>query len=154
MIWPKVSFPSFYQFFVGSYLRFISKIFKKFWFNADMIWGITSYLNRFNIFLTKAHMVWCTYFLNKSLTSSNQDTLRLEAYCSLKHIVPWFFYFKIALAIKSHGQYGLTRIVHLDQFNQSLSKMVWFALYLQTFSLNSDRNTITLEQYCSLKYPR
>ena len=142
MVWPKLSFPSFYQFFVGSYLRFISKILKNFWFNADMIWDITSYLNIFYKFLIKAHMVWCTYCLKKYLTSSNQDTIRLEGYC------------KISLTIKSHGQYGLTRIVHLDQFNQSLSKMVWFALYLQTFSVNSDQDTTTLEQYYSLKYPR
>ena len=133
MVWPKLSFPSFYQFFVGSYLRFISKIFKKFWFNADMIWGVTSYLNRFNKFLTKAHMVWCTYCLKKFLTSWNQDTIRLEAYCSLKAL---FFYFKITLTIRSHGQCGLTRIVHLDQFNQSLSKAI---------SVNPDRDTITLE---------
>ena len=151
MVWPKLSFPSFYQFFVGSYLRFISKILKNFWFNADMIWDITSYLNIFYKFLIKAHMVWCTYCLKKYLTSSNQDTIRLEGYWPLKVL---FLYFKISLTIKSHGQYGLTRIVHLDQFNQSLSKMVWFALYLQTFSVNSDRDTITLEQYCSLKYPR
>ena len=151
MVWPKLSFPSFYQFFVGSYLRFISKILKNFWFNADMIWDITSYLNIFYKFLIKAHMVWCTYCLKKYLTSSNQDTIRLEGYWPLKVL---FLYFKISLTIKSHGQYGLTRIVHLDQFNQSLSKMVWFALYLQTFSVNSDRDTITLEQYCSLKYPQ
>ena len=151
MVWPKLSFPSFYQFFVGSYLRFISKILKNFWFNADMIWDITSYLNIFYKFLIKAHMVWCTYCLKKYLTSSNQDTIRLEGYWPLKVL---FLYFKISLTIKSHGQYGLTRIVHLDQFNQSLSKMVWFALYLQTFSVNSDRDTITLEQYCSLKYHR
>ena len=151
MVSPKLSFPSFYQFFVGSYLRFISKILKNFWFNADMIWDITSYLNIFYKFLIKAHMVWCTYCLKKYLTSSNQDTTRLEGYWPLKVL---FLYFKISLTIKSHGQYGLTRIVHLDQFNQSLSKMVWFALYLQTFSVNSDRDTITLEQYCSLKYHR
>ena len=149
MVWPKLSFPSFYQFFVGSYLRFISKILKNFWFNADMIWDITSYLNIFYKFLIKAHMVWCTYCLKKYLTSSNQDTIRLEGYWPLKVL---FLYFKISLTIKSHGQYGLTRIVHLDQFNQSLSKMVWFALYLQTFSVNSDRDTRTLEQHCSLKY--
>ena len=151
MVWPKLSFPSFYQFFVGSYLRFISKILKNFWFNADMIWDITSYLNIFYKFLIKAHMVWCTYCLKKYLTSSNQDTIRLEGYWPLKVL---FLYFKISLTIKSHGQYGLTRIVHLDQFNQSLSKMVWFALYLQTFSVNSDQDTTTLEQYYSLKYPR
>ena len=151
MVWPKLSFPSFYQFFVGSYLRFISKILKNFWFNADMIWDITSYLNIFYKFLIKAHMVWCTYCLKKYLTSSNQDTTRLEGYWPLKVL---FLYFKISLTIKSHGQYGLTRIVHLDQFNQSLSKMVWFALYLQTFSVNSDQDTTTLEQYYSLKYPR
>ena len=151
MVWTKLSFPSFYKFFVDSYLHFISKIFKNFWFSADMMWGITSYLNRFNKFLTKAHMVWCTYYLKKYLTYSNQDTIRLEAYCPLKAL---FFYFKISLTIKSHGQYGLTHIVHLDQFNNSLSKMVWFVLYLQTFSVNSDRDTITLEQYCYLKYPR
>ena len=151
MVWPKLAFPSFYQFFVGSYLRFISKILKNFWFNADMIWDITSYLNIFYKFLIKAHMVWCTYCLKKYLTSSNQDTIRLEGYWPLKVL---FLYFKISLTIKSHGQYGLTRIVHLDQFNQSLSKMVWFALYLQTFSVNSDRDTVTLEQYYSLKYPR
>ena len=29
-------------------------------------------------------MVRCTYCLNKSLTSSNQDTIRLKAYCPLK----------------------------------------------------------------------
>ena len=132
MVWTKLSFPSFYKFLVDSYLHFISKIFKNFWFSADMMWGITSYLNRFNKFLTKAHMVWCIY-------------------CPLKAL---FFYFKISLTIKCHGQYGLTCVVHLDQFNQSLSKMVSFALYLQTFSVNSDRNTITLEQYCSLHYPR
>ena len=151
MVWPKLSFPSFYQFFVGSYLRFISKILKNFWFNADMIWDITSYLNIFYKFLIKADMVWCTYCLKKYLTSSNQDTIRLEGYWPLKVL---FLYFKISLTIKSHGQYGLTRIVHLDQFNQSLSKMVWFALYLQTFSVNSDQDTTTLEQYYSLKYPR
>ena len=151
MVWPKLSFPSFYQFFVGSYLRFISKILKNFWFNADMIWDITSYLNIFYKFLIKAHMVWCTYCLKKYLTSSNQDTTRLEGYWPLKVL---FLYFKISLTIKSHGQYGLTRIVHLDQFNQSLSKIVWFALYLQTFSVNSDQDTTTLEQYYSLKYPR
>ena len=151
MVWPKLSFPSFYQFFVGSYLRFISKILKNFWFNADMIWDITSYLNIFYNFLIKADMVWCTYCLKKYLTSSNQDTIRLEGYWPLKVL---FLYFKISLTIKSHGQYGLTRIVHLDQFNQSLSKMVWFALYLQTFSVNSDQDTTTLEQYYSLKYPR
>ena len=151
MVWPKLSFPSFYQFFVGSYLRFISKILKNFWFNADMIWDITSYLNIFYKFLIKAHMVWCTYCLKKYLTSSNQDTIRLEGYWPLKVL---FLYFKISLTIKSHGQYGLTRTVHLDQFNQSLSKMVWFALYLQTFSVNSDQDTTTLEQYYSLKYPR
>ena len=151
MVWPKLSFPSFYQFFVGSYLRFISKILKNFWFNADMIWDITSYLNIFYKFLIKAHMVWCTYCLKKYLTSSNQDTIRLEGYWPLKVL---FLYFKISLTIKSHGQYGLTRIVHLDQFNQSLSKIVWFALYLQTFSVNSDQDTTTLEQYYSLKYPR
>ena len=151
MVWPKLSFPSFYQFFVGSYLRFISKILKNFWFNADMIWDITSYLNIFYKFLIKADMVWCTYCLKKYLTSSNQDTIRLEGYWPLKVL---FLYFKISLTIKSHGQYGLTRIVHLDQFNQSLSKIVWFALYLQTFSVNSDQDTTTLEQYYSLKYPR
>ena len=151
MVWPKLSFPSFYQFFVGSYLRFISKILKNFWFNADMIWDITSYLNIFYKFLIKAHMVWCTYCLKKYLTSSNQDTTRLEGYWPLKVL---FLYFKISLTIKSHGQYGLTRIVHLDQFNQSLSKIVWFALYLQTFSVNSDQDTTTLEQYYSLKYAR
>ena len=151
MVWPKLSFPSFYQFFVGSYLRFISKILKNFWFNADMIWDITSYLNIFYKFLIKAHMVWCTYCLKKYLTSSNQDTIRLEGYWPLKVL---FLYFKISLTIKSHGQYGLTRIVHLDQFNQSLSKMVWFALYLQIFSVNSNRDTIRLEQNCSLKYLR
>ena len=151
MVWAKLSFPSFYQFFVGSYLRFISKILKNFWFNADMIWDITSYLNIFYKFLIKAHMVWCTYCLKKYLTSSNQDTTRLEGYWPLKVL---FLYFKISLTIKSHGQYGLTRIVHLDQFNQSLSKMVWFALYLQTFSVNSNQDTTTLEQYYSLKYPR
>ena len=78
-------------------------------------------------------MVCCTYCFKKSLTSSNQDAIRLEPYCPLKAL---FFYFKISLTIKSHGQYGLTRIVHLDQFNQSLSK---------TISVNPDRDTITLE---------
>ena len=53
--------------------------------------------------------------------SSNQDTKRLEPYCSSKIL---FFYFKTSLTIKSHGQCWLTRIVHLDQFIQSLSKMV------------------------------
>ena len=66
-------------------------------------------------------MLWCTYCLKKSLASSNQDAIRLEPYFPLKAL---FFYFKISLTIKSHGQYRLTRIVHLDQFNQSLSKMV------------------------------
>ena len=44
MVWPKLYFLNFYQFFIkGSYLRFISKILKNFWFNADMIWRRTSF---------------------------------------------------------------------------------------------------------------
>ena len=96
-------------------------------------------------------MVWCTNCLKKSLTGSSQDTIRLEPLLSLERT---FFYFNISLTIKSHGQYGLTRIVHFDQFNRSLSKMVRFVLYLQIFSVNPYREIITLEQYCSLKYPR
>ena len=66
-------------------------------------------------------MLWCTYCLKKSLTSSNQDAIRLEPYFPLKAL---FFYFKISLTIKSHEQYWLTQVVHLDQFNQSVSKTV------------------------------
>ena len=72
-------------------------------------------------------------FEKKSLTSSNQVAIRLEPYCPLKAL---FFNFTISLTIKSHEIYGLTRIVNLDQFNQSLSEMVRFALYLQTFPVN------------------
>ena len=88
-------------------------------------------------------MVWCAFCLKKSLASSNHDTIRLKAYESI------FFYFKI---IKNHGQYGFC-IVDLDQFNQSLSKMVCI-VFANIFSkFRSGYNKITLEQYCSLKFP-
>ena len=62
------------------------------------------------------------YILFENISNKfKSSTIRLEAYCPLKALL---FYFKISLTVKSHGQYGLTRIVHLDQFNQSLSKMV------------------------------
>ena len=100
------------------------------------------------IFLWKAHRVWCTYCLTKSLASSNQDTIRLEPYCPLKAL---FFYFKISLI--NHGQYGLTRIVRLGKLNQSLSKvdMVRFVLYLTKYSVNSYQDTIPFEPSCALK---
>ena len=66
-----------------------------------------------------------------------------------KHIwFKWFiFYFEIFLTNASHGQYGLTRILH---FNQFLSKtdIVRFALYLQKFLVNSYQETIPFEQSC------
>ena len=61
-----------------------------------------------------------------------------------------FFYFEIFLRNANHGQYGLTRILH---FNQFLSKtdMVQFALYLQKFSVNLYQETIPFERSCPFK---
>ena len=55
-----------------------------------------------------------------------------------------FFYFEIFLTNANHGQYGVARILH---FNQFLSKtdMVRFALYLEKFSVNSYQETIPFE---------
>ena len=88
--------------------------------------------------------------MTKSLASSNQDSIRLEPNCHLKAL---FFYFKISLANTSHGQYGLTCIVCLGKFNQSLSKadMVRFVLYLIKYSVNSYQDTIPFEPSCALK---
>ena len=51
----------------------------------------------------------------KYLTSSNQDTIRHEPYRPL---------FESTFFSTLKYPYGLTRIVHLEQFNQSLSKKV------------------------------
>ena len=53
-------------------------------------------------FLSKAHLIWCTYCSTKSLPSSNQHTIRLELYCPLKAL---FFCFKISLANINYRQY-------------------------------------------------
>ena len=88
--------------------------------------------------------------MTKSLASSNQDTIGLEPYCPLEAL---FFYYKISLANTNHGQYGLTHIVHLGKFNQSLSKadMVRFVVYLTKYSVNSYQNTIPFEPSCALR---
>ena len=55
-----------------------------------------------------------------------------------------FFYFEIFQKNTNHGQQGLTRILH---FNQFLSKtdMVRSALYLQKISVNLYQETISFE---------
>ena len=86
------------------------------------------------------------------LSSSNQDTIQLKAYCPLK--AP-FFHFKTSLTIKSSRQYGLTHIVHLDQFNQSSSKMVCivFANIFSKFrSGYNNIGTILFSQVSSIKF--
>ena len=61
-----------------------------------------------------------------------------------------FFCFEIFLTNINHGQYGLSCILH---FNQFLSKtdMVRFALYLQKFSVNLYQETIPFERSCPFK---
>ena len=90
--------------------------------------------------------------MTKSLGSSNQDTIQLEPYCPLK--VFFFSTLKYHWQINAnYGQYGLTRIVCLGKFNQSLSKtdMVRFVLYLTKYSVNSYQDTIPFEPSCALK---
>ena len=61
-----------------------------------------------------------------------------------------FFYFEIFLTHANHGQYGLARILH---FNQFLSKtdIVRFELYLEKSSVNSYQETIPFERSCRFK---
>ena len=61
-----------------------------------------------------------------------------------------FFYFETFLTNANHGQYGLTRIIH---FNQFLSKTDTsrFALYLHKSSVNFYQETIPFERSCPFK---
>ena len=47
-------------------------------------------------------------------------------------------------------KYGLTRILHFNQF-LSKSDMAWFALYLQKFSVNIYQEAIPFERSCPFK---
>ena len=86
----------------------------------------------------------------KSLPSSNQDTIRLEPYRPLKEL---FFYFEISLPNTNYGQYGLARIVRLEKFDQSLSKvdMIQRVLHFTKYSGNSYQHTIPFEPSCAPK---
>ena len=102
---------------------------------------------------------WKAFFwlLEMFLINLYRGTIQFDPYCPFRKTLSIFIeqsYDSCVLNALRKTASGLTRIVHLDQSNQSLSKMVWFALYLQTFSVNSDRDTIRLEQYCFLKYLR
>ena len=150
MVWPILSFQSSYQFLIKySYLHFISKILK--FFESMLVWFDAKRFFRIDHFLSKAHIVWRTYGLTKSIAGSNQDSIPLEPYCPLK---AFFFYFKVSQANASHRQYRLTHyIVCLVKFNQYLSKtdMVQFVLYLTKYSINSYQDTIPFEPSCALK---
>ena len=82
-------------------------------------------------YLSKAHMVRITFCFHFIFNGS-------------------FFYFEIFLTNADHGQYGLTRILH---FNEFLSKtdMIRFTLYLQKFSVNLYQETIPFGQSCPFK---
>ena len=121
------------------------------WFDAKRLFRINCWIF---IKSTYGHMVWCTYCLIIFLATINLKS-RIERYCPLKVL---FFFFKISLANTNHRKWGLTRIVHLGKFNQSLSRadMVRFVLYLRKYSVNSSRYntiwTILCSQGLSIKF--
>ena len=149
LVWTIWFDQGFYEVFIkGSYFFSVSKNFKK--FESQTIWFdlYDPFRKHWSI---KAHKA-----------SSDQDKPQIEPYCPFNNsgiyisIENFFCYFEIFSENFSQGQYWLIHILHLVNFDQSLSKshVVWSMLNFTMFLENSGQETIQTIQfdlYCQHK---